>query len=110
YLPDLVVLDLLIPDVGGVGVIEALMRDEQTAHIPVIVLASQQLTELERAQLNSHVKRIIDQGEQWPQRFIGEVHRAFGRHARLNLGLPLPLGWSSTTGRAPVAGTVKDNS
>lgn len=103
YLPDLVVLDLLVPDVGGVGVIEALMRDEQTARIPVVVLASQQLTDAERELLNSHVQRVIDQGEQWPQRFIGEVHRAFARHARLNLGMPLPMGWPGARARVPAA-------
>ncbi|HEX5685733.1 MAG TPA: response regulator, partial [Ideonella sp.] len=34
HLPDLVVLDLLMPDVGGIEVIEALKRNQSTAHIP----------------------------------------------------------------------------
>lgn len=38
--PDLVVLDLLLPDLGGLEVLEALKGDTATKDIPVVVLTS----------------------------------------------------------------------
>ena len=38
--PDLLVLDLMLPDLGGLEVLQALKGDEATKHIPVVVLTS----------------------------------------------------------------------
>ena len=39
-LPDLILLDMLLPKLGGPQVLEALKKNPTTAHIPVIVLSS----------------------------------------------------------------------
>jgi CheY-like chemotaxis protein len=38
--PDLILLDMLLPKMGGPEVLHALKQDSATAHIPVIVLSS----------------------------------------------------------------------
>lgn len=38
--PDLLVLDLMLPDLGGLEVLQALKGDAATKHIPVVVLTS----------------------------------------------------------------------
>jgi CheY-like chemotaxis protein len=38
--PDLILLDMLLPKMGGAEVLHALKQDSVTAHIPVIVLSS----------------------------------------------------------------------
>jgi CheY-like chemotaxis protein len=38
--PQLILLDLLLPKMSGVDVLRALKQDSHTAHIPVIVLSS----------------------------------------------------------------------
>ena len=38
--PDLILLDMLLPKLGGPEVLHALKQDSATAHIPVIVLSS----------------------------------------------------------------------
>ena len=38
--PDLVVLDLMLPDVDGLDVCKTMKRDAQTAHIPIIMLTA----------------------------------------------------------------------
>ena len=83
HLPDVVVLDLLMPDVGGIEVVEALKRNEATAQIPVIVVASRQFSSDDREQLNRHVLSVVDKGGLARERFLGEVRRAFGRPARV---------------------------
>jgi CheY-like chemotaxis protein len=86
HLPDVVVLDLLMPDVGGIEVVEALKRDAATAQIPVIVVASRQFSVDDREQLNRHALSVIDKGGLGRERFLGEVRRAFSRPARAGAG------------------------
>jgi len=43
-LPDLVILDLMMPELDGFGVLDALKSDPNTAPIPVIVVTAKELT------------------------------------------------------------------
>lgn len=79
YAPDLIVLDLLMADVDGIAVVEALRRDELTAAIPVIVVAAQQFTAEDRLLLNSHLGAVRPKQRDHTDRFLDEVRRAFGR-------------------------------
>jgi two-component system, OmpR family, alkaline phosphatase synthesis response regulator PhoP len=38
--PDLIVLDLMLPDIDGFGVCEILRRDSRTATIPIVILTA----------------------------------------------------------------------
>jgi CheY-like chemotaxis protein len=60
--PDLVMLDLVMPEVDGFDVVEALGQDEGTKGIPIMVLTAKQLTEGDVAQLSGHVTTIIERG------------------------------------------------
>jgi DNA-binding response OmpR family regulator len=79
--PDLVVLDLLMPDVGGIEVVEALKKDASTSQIPVIMVTAKQFSDADRLLLNSHVTSVVNKSELHHNRFIGEVRRAYARHA-----------------------------
>jgi DNA-binding response OmpR family regulator len=81
--PDLVVLDLLMPDIGGLEVIEALKRDSHTANIPVVMVTARQFSDEDRQQLEGHVLSVVRKGELGEERFLGEVRRAFGQPERL---------------------------
>ncbi len=50
-LPDLVVLDLMMPEMDGFAVIEALRAKQETATIPVIVATAKELTPDEKSRL-----------------------------------------------------------
>jgi CheY-like chemotaxis protein len=41
--PDVIVLDLMLPGISGYDVLEALQRDAETTHIPVLVLTAKSL-------------------------------------------------------------------
>ena len=43
--PDVVVLDLMMPVMDGYGVLDALAKDQRTAHLPVLVLTAKALPE-----------------------------------------------------------------
>jgi CheY-like chemotaxis protein len=49
--PDLVLLDVRLPDIDGFAVMDRLQADAETAGIPVIVCTSSMLTHAERTRL-----------------------------------------------------------
>jgi signal transduction histidine kinase/DNA-binding response OmpR family regulator len=61
--PDLVVLDLLMPDMDGFAVIDELRGDPATVAIPVLVLTSASLTAEERERLNARVSHLANKGD-----------------------------------------------
>lgn len=60
--PDLILLDLMMPELDGFGVLEAMRDNESTRDIPVIVLTGQVLTEPDMARLNRGVAAILEKG------------------------------------------------
>jgi len=61
-LPDLVLLDLMMPEVTGFDVVEALRDEASTRAIPIMVLTAKTLTESDIRQLNGHVSTILRRG------------------------------------------------
>lgn len=59
---DLVLLDLLMPELDGFGVLELMRTKPATRDIPVIVVTGQTLTEAEMARLNQGVATIMVKG------------------------------------------------
>ena len=49
-LPDLIVLDLMMPEVNGFDVVEALHEDPDTTRIPILVVTAKQISAEDRAQ------------------------------------------------------------
>jgi CheY-like chemotaxis protein len=81
-IPDLIVLDLMMPKVNGFDVVEALHDTRETARIPILVVTSREITAEDRTRLNGSVSTIMDKGTFHPDRFTEEVRRAMsGRQA-----------------------------
>lgn len=79
YEPDLIVLDLLMREVGGIEVVEALRADARTAAIPVIVMAARDFSDQERTRLSAHVQAALARPARADDRFLDEVRRACAR-------------------------------
>ena len=81
-LPDLIVLDLMMPDVNGFDVVDALKLRPDTARIPIVVVTAKQITSEDRTALNGFVTSIMEKATFDPDRFRAEVRRAMsGRHS-----------------------------
>jgi CheY-like chemotaxis protein len=74
--PDLVVLDLMMPDVNGFDVVEALKERPETAGIPILVVTAKQITDEDRDRLNGYVMTIMEKAAFDTQRFTAEIRRA----------------------------------
>jgi CheY-like chemotaxis protein len=75
-LPDLIVLDLMMPEVNGFDVVEALQLRPDTARIPILAVTAKQITAEDRARLNGYVTVIMEKAEFESDRFTAEVRRA----------------------------------
>jgi CheY-like chemotaxis protein len=60
--PDLVLLDLMMPDVSGFEVVEALRADPATQRTPIMILTARHLTQADKRHLNGHVSTILSRG------------------------------------------------
>ncbi|HVM72049.1 MAG TPA: DNA-binding response regulator, partial [Anaerolineales bacterium] len=60
--PDLLLLDLMMPEVDGFGVLEAMQQMETARQIPVIVISAKTLTEQEMERLNRNVSVVLRKG------------------------------------------------
>ena len=74
--PDLIILDLMIRNLNGFDIVEALARDPATANIPIVVVTAGVLGDSQRARLNGFVTSVIAQGDFTEARLKTEVRRA----------------------------------
>jgi PAS domain S-box-containing protein len=80
-IPNLIVLDLMMPEVSGFDVVRALHDDPATAAIPILIVTAKHITGEDRARLNGYVMAIMEKADFDRDRFVGEVRRAMaGRH------------------------------
>ena len=82
-LPHIIVLDLMMPEMDGFAVLEAVKRDEATRAIPIIVVTAKELTDEDRALLNHNVAALIQKGLLNKEELLEDVAAALrkvGRH------------------------------
>jgi threonine synthase len=60
--PDLVITDLMMPDVDGFEVIDTLKADPDLQHIPIVVITAKELTAKERDRLHNQVDLLLKKG------------------------------------------------
>jgi PAS domain S-box-containing protein len=82
-LPDLIVLDLMMPEVNGFDVVSALQENAETAHIPILVVTAKRITAEDRLKLNGYVLSVMEKAEFDRDRFGAEVRRAMTRRPRV---------------------------
>ncbi|WP_305082520.1 response regulator [Oscillochloris sp. ZM17-4] len=61
--PDLIVLDLMMPGMDGIAVLERLRAEPRTARTPIMVLTAKELTASERAWLQARMICCVQKGQ-----------------------------------------------
>jgi YesN/AraC family two-component response regulator len=85
--PDLVLLDLMMPEMDGFGVLEAMQEDEANCDVPVVVLTGQVLTEEDVARLNRGVVSVLGKGLFSVEETLERIEAALMRRQRLGMGI-----------------------
>jgi signal transduction histidine kinase/CheY-like chemotaxis protein len=73
--PDLVLLDLMMPEVTGFDVVEALRADPSTRETPIMVVTATNLTEADKRSLNGRVSEILSRGSVGSSDIVGLLKR-----------------------------------
>ena len=71
--PDLVVLDLLMPEMNGFEVVDEMHGCPETASIPIVVLTNKSLSREEKDRLNGRIIAIRQKGEFHREDFVAQV-------------------------------------
>jgi PAS domain S-box-containing protein len=83
-LPDLMVLDLMMPEVDGFDVVTAMQEHPDTARIPILIVTAKQITAADRVRLDGKVVTIMEKTDFDRTRFTAEVRRAMTARQALN--------------------------
>ncbi len=81
HVPDLILLDLMMPEMDGFEVVAAMQNNERWRAIPVVVITAKDLTEEDRARLNGHVARIFRKGTIARDELLLELGALLDRHS-----------------------------
>ncbi len=77
-LPDLILLDLMMPEVDGFSVLDALKANPQTAPIPVVVVTAKELAQNEKERLRGQIHALLQKGEFMSDELSEEVRALIG--------------------------------
>jgi signal transduction histidine kinase/AraC-like DNA-binding protein len=81
--PDLVLLDLMMPELDGFGVLEAMRKQDATRRIPVIVLTAQILAAADMARLQQGVAAVLGKELFTRDEVLTQVESTLTRSKRL---------------------------
>jgi len=71
--PDLIILDLMMPEIDGFAVLDALKANPKTAPIPVIVVTAKELSSAEKNRLKGQIHSLMQKGEFMNDELMDEV-------------------------------------
>ncbi len=74
-LPTTVFLDIMMPELDGFSVLDAIRKDARLSALPVIVLTAKELTAEEREYLRGHGGVVIAKGPEARETVLGVLRR-----------------------------------
>jgi DNA-binding response OmpR family regulator len=73
--PDLIILDLMMPEVSGFDVVQQLRAHPEAMEIPIMIYTAKDLTAEDRQRLNSHVQAIASKSASGKEDLLQELER-----------------------------------
>ena len=75
-IPDLIILDLMMPEMDGFALLDRLHAQMPTRDIPVVVVTAKELTNSEWRRLDGHIERLMTKGDFFVDELIEEIEEA----------------------------------
>ncbi len=79
--PDVVILDLMMPEVDGFEVVQALKKNKETARIPILIYTAKNITPEDRGRLQGNIESIIQKGDCGRERFVDLINNLHAAQA-----------------------------
>ncbi|UCC89329.1 MAG: pyridoxal-phosphate dependent enzyme [Anaerolineales bacterium] len=74
--PDLILLDLMMPELDGFTLLEIVKSEEEFRDVPVIVVTAKELTSAERRRLDGQVESLLQKGSFTEEDLLGDILEA----------------------------------
>jgi len=84
FRPDVILLDLMMPEMDGFGFLSELRANDEWADIPVVVVTAKSLTAEDRSRLQGNIERIIDKNEATIEALLADLSKLVKSHLRPN--------------------------
>jgi DNA-binding response OmpR family regulator len=84
-LPELVILDLILPKVSGFELLAEWRAASRTTELPIFVLTSKELTAQEKSYLRTNAQSLLHKQEPWQQALLKQLERAVGKPQAVNV-------------------------
>ena len=72
--PELILLDLMMPEMDGFELIAEIRKNPKWRAIPIVVITAMDLTQAEQERLQGYVQRILQKGAYSREQLLQEVH------------------------------------
>jgi PAS domain S-box-containing protein len=76
--PDLILLDLMMPELDGFGFLDAIRQRPATEAVPVVVLTAKDLTDEDRQRLSGGAAKVMQKGD--ADALLQQLHAAVSAH------------------------------
>jgi CheY-like chemotaxis protein len=76
--PDLLILDLMMPQMSGFEVVDVMRQDPALKEIPIIILTAKELTKAEKEMLNGQVRCLMQKASYSTDDLLYEIKRVIG--------------------------------
>jgi GAF domain-containing protein/CheY-like chemotaxis protein len=73
--PDMILLDLMMPEISGFEMLEQLRGNPDTTDIPVIVVTAMDVTSEQREFLDKNIQGFVPKTQLTPQNLLAELHQ-----------------------------------
>ncbi len=81
--PAVLLLDLMMPEIDGMGVLERMSADPELAEIPVVVLTAADLSRSELDALSQRVAHVMDKGQRDRDSLLSQVRQRVAECVKL---------------------------
>ncbi len=102
--PDVLVLDLMMPEPDGFTVLERIRANPETRDLPVIVVTAKDLTAEDRKKLSGNVSSVLEKSAAASQTLLAEIKRIL-----MDLEVPSQIPAAGTSPAPPRILLVEDN-
>jgi PAS domain S-box-containing protein len=73
--PNVILLDLMMPEMDGFEFLDTIRREPAWRNVPVIVITAKVLTEADRHRLNGGVEAVVQKGGRASEDLLGEIRK-----------------------------------
>jgi threonine synthase len=74
--PDLIILDLMMPEMDGFALLDRLRAQMPTHDIPIVVVTAKELTSVEWKRLDGHIEQLMTKGDFFVEELVEEIEDA----------------------------------